>query len=71
MDWGGGSDRLVDTVIAWGTEEQIAGRIEEQRAAGADHVVIQPVGGETGTGRLISSYERIAAILNLTARRRM
>jgi probable F420-dependent oxidoreductase len=68
---GGGSDRLVDAVIAWGSEERIGGRIEEQRAAGADHVVIQPVGGETGTGPLISSYERIAAILNLTARRRM
>jgi probable F420-dependent oxidoreductase len=62
---GGGSDKLVDAVIAWGSGEEIATHIHEQLDAGADHVVLQPVGVESGTGRLTSSYQRIAAILNL------
>ena len=38
---GGGSDRLVDALVVWGDEATIAARIEEHRAAGADHVCIQ------------------------------
>ena len=38
---GGGSDRFLDAVIAWGDEEAIATRIAEHRAAGADHICIQ------------------------------
>lgn len=38
---GGGSDRLVDGLVVWGTEEAIATRVSEHRAAGADHVSIQ------------------------------
>jgi probable F420-dependent oxidoreductase len=37
----GGSDRLVDALVAWGDEAAIAARVQEQRAAGADHVCIQ------------------------------
>src|SRR3954471_2521547 len=37
----GGSDRLVDALIAWGDVEAIAERIEEHFDAGADHVCIQ------------------------------
>lgn len=37
----GGSDRLVDRVVAWGDEAAIAARVAEHRAAGADHVCIQ------------------------------
>ena len=37
----GGSDRLVDAIVAWGTPEQIIGRVKEHHAAGADHVCIQ------------------------------
>lgn len=41
-DWeNGGSDRLVDAIVAWGTEEQIAARVAEHHAAGADHVCVQ------------------------------
>ncbi|MEU6402156.1 LLM class F420-dependent oxidoreductase [Streptomyces sp. NPDC046985] len=40
---GGGSDRLVDAVVAWGEDSRIRDRVEEFRAAGADHVVIQVV----------------------------
>jgi probable F420-dependent oxidoreductase len=37
----GGSDRLVDDLIAWGSPEKITQRIREHHAAGADHVCIQ------------------------------
>jgi probable F420-dependent oxidoreductase len=37
----GGTDKLVDAIVAWGTEEQIAARVAEHHAAGADHVCVQ------------------------------
>jgi probable F420-dependent oxidoreductase len=37
----GGSDRLVDAMVAWGDEDRIRARIEEHRSAGADQVAIQ------------------------------
>jgi probable F420-dependent oxidoreductase len=37
----GGSDRLVDAIVAWGTPEQIIERVREHHRAGADHVCIQ------------------------------
>ena len=37
----GGSDRLIDAVIAWGDLKTVLSRIEEHRNAGADHVCIQ------------------------------
>ena len=40
---GGGSDALVDAIVAWGDEEAITARIREHLDAGADHVCIQPV----------------------------
>jgi probable F420-dependent oxidoreductase len=45
--WGdfrdGGSDRLVDALIAWGDIEAIVTRVNEHRAAGADHLALQVV----------------------------
>lgn len=40
---GGGSDRLIDAMVAWGSESDIAARIQQHRDAGADHVCIQVV----------------------------
>jgi probable F420-dependent oxidoreductase len=37
----GGSDRLVDAIVAWGTEDDIVRRVAEHHAAGADHVAVQ------------------------------
>jgi probable F420-dependent oxidoreductase len=37
----GGSDRLIDALIAWGDESAIAARVQEHRDAGASHVCIQ------------------------------
>jgi probable F420-dependent oxidoreductase len=41
---GGGSDRLIDAVIAWGDEKAIRKRIDEHWQAGADHVCVQAIG---------------------------
>lgn len=40
---GGGSDRLVDALVAWGNPEQIAKRVTAHLDAGADHVALQPL----------------------------
>jgi probable F420-dependent oxidoreductase len=40
---GGGSDRLLDAVVAWGDAEAIRARVAEHLEAGADHVCIQPL----------------------------
>jgi probable F420-dependent oxidoreductase len=37
----GGSDRVVDAIVAWGDPPRIMQRIREQHSAGADHVCIQ------------------------------
>jgi probable F420-dependent oxidoreductase len=37
----GGSDRLVDDIVAWGSPEAVRERIDAYLAAGADHVCIQ------------------------------
>ena len=46
----GGSDRLVDAIVAWGDETAIMKRIESHWDNGADHVCIQPLrkDGENG-----------------------
>jgi probable F420-dependent oxidoreductase len=35
------SDRVFDAIIAWGDEEAVRRRVNEHRAAGADHVCVQ------------------------------
>jgi len=54
---GGGSDRLVDALFAWGDEKAIRARIDEHWQAGADHVCIQAV------GRTTLPDERLLALL--------
>lgn len=38
---GGGSDRFIDSIVAWGDEDAIRARIQQHWDAGADHVCIQ------------------------------
>jgi probable F420-dependent oxidoreductase len=45
---GGGSDRLVDALVAWGEVDAVADRVRQHLAAGADHVAIQAVATEPG-----------------------
>ena len=42
----GGSDRLVNDLVAYGSEEAILARVQEQLAAGADQVAIQALGAD-------------------------
>jgi probable F420-dependent oxidoreductase len=46
----GGSDRLVDALVAWGPPEAITQRVQEHFAAGADHVSIQVLTDGGGFG---------------------
>lgn len=39
----GGSDRLVDAVVAWGDEKRIEERVRAHFDAGASHVCVQPL----------------------------
>jgi probable F420-dependent oxidoreductase len=43
----GGSDRLVDALVAWGSPEVIAARVRDHQAAGADHVCINVIPADT------------------------
>ncbi|WP_274913118.1 LLM class F420-dependent oxidoreductase [Streptomyces sp. WZ-12] len=47
---GGGSDRLVDALVAWGDADAIRRRVQEHHDAGADHVALQPIAAERGLG---------------------
>lgn len=40
---GGGSDRLVDAIVAWGDEDTILARLTQHLDAGADHVCAQVI----------------------------
>jgi hypothetical protein len=40
---GGGSDRLVDAIVAWGSVDALRERIAAHHAAGANHVCILPL----------------------------
>jgi probable F420-dependent oxidoreductase len=57
----GGSDRLVDAIVAWGTVDEVAARVREHLEAGADHVAIQPLEAEGGLGA--ESLRRLAPAL--------
>ncbi|MFI9051165.1 LLM class F420-dependent oxidoreductase [Streptomyces sp. NPDC053427] len=50
----GGSDRLVDAIVAWGDVDAVRRRVREHHEAGADHVAVQPVaaGRELGLDQL-------------------
>ena len=59
---GGGSDRLVDGIVAWGDEQAIADRIAQHREAGADHVCIQPLRPDGGPGPDERALEALAPV---------
>jgi probable F420-dependent oxidoreductase len=43
---GGGSDRLVDAIVAWGDVDVVRDRVKAHLEAGADHVCVQAVGAD-------------------------
>ncbi len=61
---GGGSDRLVDAIVAWGDMDAVRARIQAHHDAGADHVCIQVIDG--GTEVPDQSWRDLAAGLGLS-----
>jgi probable F420-dependent oxidoreductase len=59
----GGSDRLIDAIIAWGNLEQIRSRVRAHHAAGADHVCVQVLTKDSLTLPLKEWRELGAALL--------
>ncbi|MFH8631292.1 LLM class F420-dependent oxidoreductase [Streptomyces lydicus] len=47
---GGGSDRLVDALVAWGDVDAVRRRVQKHLDAGADHVALQPLAADGGLG---------------------
>jgi probable F420-dependent oxidoreductase len=60
-----GSDKFVEALVAYGTPDDIANRLREHLRAGADHVVIQVIGG---TDKLLPTLTDLAGALGLTKR---
>ena len=61
-----GSDKLIDAVVAHGTPEAIAARLNEHLEAGADHVAIQVLGGGP-EDKLLAALGDLAGALGLTS----
>jgi probable F420-dependent oxidoreductase len=59
---GTGSDRLFDAVVAWGSDQTIAGKLREHLDAGADHVVLNVV-TPTPDQAPIAELRRLAPLL--------
>lgn len=60
----GGSDKLVESLVAWGGEEEILARVREHLEAGADQVLVQVL-AEDASG-LRRDWRRLApALLNI------
>ncbi|MYU22157.1 LLM class F420-dependent oxidoreductase [Streptomyces sp. SID8352] len=60
---GGGSDRLIDAVFAWGDERAVRERVAVFHAAGADHVAVQLVEEDGAAGLPREGWRRLAAAL--------
>jgi probable F420-dependent oxidoreductase len=61
---GGGSDALIDALVAWGTGAEVAAKLGEHVEAGADHVAVQLL---TASGDdLTDGYRRLAQALGLS-----
>src|SRR4029077_2080448 len=59
----GGSDRLVDALVAWGDDATILARLRDHHAAGADHVCVQVLTDDAITHPL-DEWRRLASIVN-------
>jgi probable F420-dependent oxidoreductase len=55
----GGSDKLVDAIVAWGGTAAIKARVDEHRKRGADHVCLQVLRADPA-GSPTADLERIA-----------
>ena len=58
----GGSDRLVDTLVAWGDADAVRARVQAHLDAGADHVAVQVLTPDRGTLPL-DEWRELAPVL--------
>jgi probable F420-dependent oxidoreductase len=58
----GGSDRLVDAIVAWGDEEAVRTRVQEHFDAGATHVSVQAL-SEDPLSLELEALRRVALAL--------
>ncbi len=56
----GGSDRLVDAIVAWGDDRAIEARVKAHLDAGANHVCIQPLRPDGKPGPDLEALEALA-----------
>ncbi len=57
----GGSDRLVDAIVAWGDDRTIVKRLEAHWQNGADHVCLQPLRPDGKAGFDLGTVEAFAS----------
>jgi probable F420-dependent oxidoreductase len=63
QDWsGGGSDRLCDAIVAWGSADKLRERIEAHYKAGANHVCILPLDPAGGYAPDVRGIEALAPV---------
>jgi hypothetical protein len=55
-----GSDRLIDSVVAWGDAEAIGTRLHTHHQAGADHVCLHVV--SAGLGMPLPQWRELAVL---------
>ncbi|MGW7049771.1 LLM class F420-dependent oxidoreductase [Streptomyces avermitilis] len=65
---GGGSDRLVDALAVWGTDDAISARLAEFHTAGADHLALQIITGDGRETPPRAQWRHLADIVGLTAK---
>ena len=57
----GGSDRLIDTLVAWGDDDALRARIAAFEQAGATRVIVMPLGIRTKQGLDLRVLDALAA----------
>ncbi|MDX2648407.1 TIGR03620 family F420-dependent LLM class oxidoreductase [Streptomyces sp. PA03-1a] len=57
---GGGSDRLIDAVVAWGDTEAIGARVRAHHQAGADHVCLHVITADSALP--LAQWRELAAL---------
>jgi probable F420-dependent oxidoreductase len=61
----GGSDALIDALVAWGSPDEVAAKLSEHLEAGADHVAVQLL--TASDDELTDGYRRLAEALDLSS----
>ncbi|MGN6693373.1 MAG: LLM class F420-dependent oxidoreductase [Aquihabitans sp.] len=58
-----GSDRLVDSIVAWGSDDAVVARVQAHLDAGADHVCIQVL--TDGVAPPVDEWRRLSDLFSL------